>query len=182
MAQQQQQQIISAAQLVPKFQGIRRCNNYDVLQNIPCSTECKIVGQILLDHPLSYAITVTTDVPAVYLQQFWKTIFHVVINRVHVDYAALLWWDFLKCALQKKNVIQYPRFTKLIIVDLMKNFDSIPPRLEEDYHSIKDDIPLVSVYTIGNVTVQGMLISDEFITDDVYATKEYKEYMKVFVG
>ncbi|GKE36697.1 hypothetical protein Tco_1460102 [Tanacetum coccineum] len=77
--------------------------------------------------------------------------------------------DFLNCALQKKDVIQYPCFTKLIIVDLMKNFDSIPPRLEEDYHSIKDDILLVSVYTIGNVTVRGMLIPDEFITDDIYA-------------
>nr|GEW75240.1 uncharacterized mitochondrial protein AtMg00810-like [Tanacetum cinerariifolium] len=35
--------------------------------NIPCSPECKIVGQLLLDHPLSYALTTTTDVPAVYL-------------------------------------------------------------------------------------------------------------------
>ncbi|GJZ09660.1 hypothetical protein Tco_0543943 [Tanacetum coccineum] len=86
---------------------------------------------------------------------------------VHVDYAALLWWDFLNCVLQKKDVIQYPHFTKLINVDLMKNFDSIPPRLEEDYHSIKDDILLVSVYTMGNVIVRGMLILDEFITDDI---------------
>ncbi|GKC19246.1 hypothetical protein Tco_1021396 [Tanacetum coccineum] len=41
--------------------------------NIPCSPKCKIVGQILLDHPLCYALTATPDVPAVYLQQFWKT-------------------------------------------------------------------------------------------------------------
>ncbi|GJU26350.1 hypothetical protein Tco_1164971, partial [Tanacetum coccineum] len=67
------QQISPTAQLVPKFQGIRRCNNYDVLQSIPCFPECKIVGKILLDHPLSYALTATADVPAVYLQQFWKT-------------------------------------------------------------------------------------------------------------
>nr|GEW18314.1 hypothetical protein [Tanacetum cinerariifolium] len=62
------QQIIPAAQLVPKFQGIERCNNYVVLQSIPCSSECKIVRQILLDHPLSYALTATTDVLAIYLQ------------------------------------------------------------------------------------------------------------------
>ncbi|GKC28649.1 hypothetical protein Tco_1035943 [Tanacetum coccineum] len=68
------QQIILAAQLVPKFQGIRRCNNYVVLQSISCSPECKIVGQILLDHPLSYALTATADVSVVYLQQFWKTV------------------------------------------------------------------------------------------------------------
>ncbi|GKA05442.1 hypothetical protein Tco_0684562, partial [Tanacetum coccineum] len=64
------QQIIPTAQLVPKFQGIGRCNNYDVLQSIPCSPECKIVGQILLDHPLSYALTANAYVPAMYLQQF----------------------------------------------------------------------------------------------------------------
>ncbi|GKA16885.1 hypothetical protein Tco_0696722 [Tanacetum coccineum] len=42
----------------------------DVLSNIPCSPECKIMGQLLLDHPLSHAITATANVPAVYLQQF----------------------------------------------------------------------------------------------------------------
>ncbi|GJS40945.1 putative reverse transcriptase domain-containing protein [Tanacetum coccineum] len=209
------QQIITAAQLVPRFQGIGRCNNYAVLQSISCSPECKIVGKILFDHPLSYALTATADVPAVYLQQFWKTVikmpdtednvifkldsqeivytvdmlcntlqlpvetpkipfviptnidiiesfmnrvgyhgvvdktkinilqlFHVVVNHTNVDYAALIWWDFINCVSQKKNVIQYPHFTKLIIAYLMKKFPSIPPRIEEDYHSIKDDIPL----------------------------------------
>nr|GEV48270.1 hypothetical protein [Tanacetum cinerariifolium] len=134
--QQQQQQIILVDQLVPKFQIIRRCNNYAMLQNISCSPECKIMRQLLLDHPLSYALT---------------------------------------------DVIQY-RFTKLSIADLMKKFESIPSRLEEDYHSIKDDISLVGVYTTGNATVRGMRISNEFIIDDIRATKEDKEYMNVFVG
>ncbi|GKE27006.1 hypothetical protein Tco_1442390 [Tanacetum coccineum] len=58
----------------------------------------------------------------------------------------------------------------------MKKYPYIPQRLEEDYHSIKDDISLVS-YSTGNVTVRRMLISDEFITDDIRATEEY---MKVF--
>ncbi|GJU38479.1 hypothetical protein Tco_1191436 [Tanacetum coccineum] len=46
--------------------------------NIPCSVECKIVGQIMIDHALSYALTVTADVPTVYPQQFWKTVSKVV--------------------------------------------------------------------------------------------------------
>ncbi|GJV94575.1 DNA-directed DNA polymerase, partial [Tanacetum coccineum] len=71
-------QIIPVAQLVPKFQGTGRCNSYVVLQSIPCLPECKIVGQILLDHPLGYALTATANVPAVYLQQFWKT-----VSKVH---------------------------------------------------------------------------------------------------
>ncbi|GJX48483.1 retrovirus-related pol polyprotein from transposon TNT 1-94 [Tanacetum coccineum] len=43
---------------------------------------------------------------------------------------------------KKKEAIQYPRFIKLIFADLMKKFPNIPKRLEEDYHSIKDDVPL----------------------------------------
>nr|GEV80498.1 copia protein [Tanacetum cinerariifolium] len=179
--------------------------------------ECKIVGQLLLNHPLSYALIATADVLTIYssiasgnnyksiyctgnnaiystmnadswiLRRLIKhdqtkinilQIFYAMVNRVHVNCVALLWWDFLNCILQK-DVISYLRFTKIIIADLMKKFDSIPLRLKEDYHSIKDDILLVSVYTMGNVIVQGMLILDEFITNDIRATKEYKEYMKV---
>ncbi|GKA47400.1 hypothetical protein Tco_0740283 [Tanacetum coccineum] len=187
------QQVIPTAQLVPQYKQIGRCNNYVVLQSILCSPECKIDGQILLDHSLSYALTATADVLAVYLQQFWRTVskvpdtedtikfllnteqfiyivdmfrdtlklpvetpenpfvapanihtiekfmnrvcyqgvvdktkinilqlFYAVINRTNVDYAALLWWDFMNNVFQKKEAIQ----------------------IEEDYHSVKDDIPL----------------------------------------
>ncbi|GJS72174.1 hypothetical protein Tco_0705015 [Tanacetum coccineum] len=76
--------------------------------------------------------------------------FHVVVNRIHVDYAALLWWDFLHCVQQKKDQIQYLRFTKLTIADLMKKFSSIAQRLEGDYHSVKDDI-LRNQFTQGTI-------------------------------
>nr|GEY77566.1 hypothetical protein [Tanacetum cinerariifolium] len=46
------QQVIPAAQLVLKYHTIRRCNSYVVLQSIPCSPECKIVGQMLLNNLL----------------------------------------------------------------------------------------------------------------------------------
>ncbi|GJY52484.1 hypothetical protein Tco_0443331 [Tanacetum coccineum] len=70
------QHVIPAAQLVPQYKPIGRCNNYVVLQSIPFSPECKIVGLILLDHCLSHTLTATADIPAVYLQQFW----HMVIK------------------------------------------------------------------------------------------------------
>nr|GEV02856.1 hypothetical protein [Tanacetum cinerariifolium] len=72
------QQVILTTQLVPKFHTSERCNNYTVLQSIPCYPECKIVGQILLDHPLSYALNTTADVHVVYLQQFWRT-----VSKIH---------------------------------------------------------------------------------------------------
>nr|GEY50505.1 hypothetical protein [Tanacetum cinerariifolium] len=74
----------------------------------------------------------------------------------------------------RKNVIQYPRFTKLTIADIMKKYESIPKRLEEDYHSIKDDTPLVNVYTTGKVVVKGMLIPDDMLTHEI-RTQAYKD-------
>ncbi|GKE55674.1 hypothetical protein Tco_1494859, partial [Tanacetum coccineum] len=68
------QQIIPAAQVVPKFQDIGRCNNYVVIQSIPCSPECNIVGKILLDQPLSYALTATADVPILDSQEIVYTV------------------------------------------------------------------------------------------------------------
>ncbi|GKE17162.1 hypothetical protein Tco_1424739 [Tanacetum coccineum] len=138
--------------IVERYHTIRRCNNYVMLQSIPCSLECKIIRQILLDNPLSYALTATADVSVVYLQQFWRT---------------------------KKEAIQYPRFIKLIIADLMKKFPDIPQRVDEDYHSIKNDTSLIRVYTTGNVLVRGMLIPDTFLTEEIRVTNDFMEYKMV---
>ncbi|GKE80490.1 hypothetical protein Tco_1550490 [Tanacetum coccineum] len=83
---------------------------------------------------------------------------------------------------QKKEAIQYSRFIKLMIADLIKKFLDISQRVDEDYHSIKDDIPLVSVYTTRNVLVRGMLIPDAFLTKEIRTTDDFKEYETVFVG
>nr|GEV32534.1 hypothetical protein [Tanacetum cinerariifolium] len=91
-------------------------------------------------------------------------------------------WNYLLytlCSANKRSD-SVPSFHKLIIADLMKKFPSIAQRLDENYHFIKDDIPLVSVYTTGIVTVRGMLIINKFLTDDICATMEYKEYENVF--
>ncbi|GKF15941.1 hypothetical protein Tco_0057403, partial [Tanacetum coccineum] len=44
--------------------------------SITCSPECKIVGQILLDHPLSYALTATADV----LMDMFRDILHLPVE------------------------------------------------------------------------------------------------------
>ncbi|GJW43394.1 hypothetical protein Tco_0072193 [Tanacetum coccineum] len=157
------QQVIPAAQLVPRFHTIGICNNYTVLQSIPCSLECKIVGQILLDHPLSYALTATADVPVMYLQQFWR-----MVSKVPVE--------------SPKNLFVTPVNIETIEVFMNKvGYQEIPKRIEEDYHSIKDENPLVSVYTTRDVRVRGMLIPDAFLTEEIRATDDFKEYETVFI-
>nr|GEV82719.1 hypothetical protein [Tanacetum cinerariifolium] len=140
------QQIILGAQLVPKFQSIRRYNNYDVLQ-------IETLDNLFIA-PVNIKV----------IESFMQKVgYQGVVDK------------------QKKNVIMYPRFTKLIIVDLMKKYPSVPKRLDEDYHSIKDDISLVSVYSTGNVLFRGMLILDAFLTDEIRATDDFKVYETVFV-
>ncbi|GJU14276.1 hypothetical protein Tco_1142242 [Tanacetum coccineum] len=113
-------------------------------QNIPCSEECKIVGILLVDHALSHALTTTTDVPFDTLKLLVETSENPFIVPADLKYIP----RFLRIVSyegivdKKKDSIQYPLFTKLIITDLMKKFPSIALRLEEDYHSIKDDVPL----------------------------------------
>nr|GEW86835.1 mediator of RNA polymerase II transcription subunit 17 [Tanacetum cinerariifolium] len=139
-------QVILTAQLVPRFYTIE---SYAVLQSIPCSPECKIVGKILPDHPLSYALTATADVPTVgyvprhfyFLVETPENPFVAPVNIETIE-AFMNRVGYQGVVDKKKEAIQYPRFIKLIIADLMKKFPNIPQRIEEDYYSIKDDIPL----------------------------------------
>nr|GEW79452.1 hypothetical protein [Tanacetum cinerariifolium] len=161
MAQQQQQQIIPASQLLTtKYQCIRRCNNYVVLHNIPCSMECKIVGQILVDHALSYALTATTGVPTVYLQQFWKTdrkvpnaneTIRFMLHKKEITYTLNIFRSTLKLPVETlENPFIAPATLEYIqpfmkIIGYQRDADK---RLEEDYHSTKDDIPLAQMRRI----------------------------------
>ncbi|GKA45929.1 hypothetical protein Tco_0738725 [Tanacetum coccineum] len=106
-----------------------------------------------------------------------ESFMHTVGYQGVVDKVSAFYTKFL--AQPWPTMFKYPPFTKLIIADLMKKFPSIPPRLKEDYHSIKNDIPLVSVYTMGNVTVRGMLIPDAFLTEEICVTDDYKKYKTV---
>nr|GEU77847.1 hypothetical protein [Tanacetum cinerariifolium] len=112
------QQIIPPAQLVSKFQGIERCNNYVVLQSIPSSPQCKIVRKTLLSHPLSYSLTATVDVLAMIGYQG-------VVDKVSAFYTKFL-------------AQPWQTMFKIIITALMEKYPSIPQQLNEDYHSIKD--------------------------------------------
>ncbi|GJW57548.1 putative reverse transcriptase domain-containing protein [Tanacetum coccineum] len=105
-------------------------------------------------------------------------IFHAVVNKVHVDYASLLWSDFLHYVMQKKSFIQYPYFTKLIITNLMEKYESISKRLEDEYHTNKDDTPLLNMYITREVTVRGIHIPNNLPTDEIKDTHAYKDYVE----
>ncbi|GJS21015.1 hypothetical protein Tco_0449647 [Tanacetum coccineum] len=49
-----------------------------ILPNIPCLMKCRIIGKFLVDHAINYALTTTTDVLVVYIQQLWETVRQVL--------------------------------------------------------------------------------------------------------
>nr|GEU29941.1 hypothetical protein [Tanacetum cinerariifolium] len=176
-----------AAQHVPRYHTNERCNNYVETPENLFVTPVNIETIEAFMNTVGYQ-SMVDKVSAFYtknLAQPWQTMFKVfnrclttrtsghdqtkinilqmfynLINRTNVDYAALLWWDFMNNVNQKNEAIQ----------------------IEEDYHSIKDDISLVSVYTTGNVLVRGMLIPDAFLTKEIRAADDFKEYAMVFMN
>ncbi|GJW37882.1 copia protein [Tanacetum coccineum] len=166
--------------------------------SIPCSPECKIVEVILLDHCLSDALTATADVPAMYLQQFWRTVSKVpdtedtikfLLDTEQFVYTVDMFRDTLKLQMETpENLFVAPTNIHTIKAFMNrvgyqgvvnKKFPNIPKRIDEDYHSIKDDVPLVSVYTAGSVLVRGMLIPNAFLTAEIRETGDFKEYEMV---
>ncbi|GJX30049.1 hypothetical protein Tco_0238128 [Tanacetum coccineum] len=101
--------------------------------------------------------TVFQNIPTVYLQQFWNTIRKVPNAN-----------ETIRFMLDRQEITY--------TVDMFRSTFNIKYLLHEESCST-----VVSVYTIGNVTVRGMLILNESITDDIRATEKYKEYEKVFV-
>nr|GEX82809.1 hypothetical protein [Tanacetum cinerariifolium] len=73
-------------------------------------------------------------------------LFHFMINRTNVDYATLLWWDLMNDVLQKKEAIQ----------------------IDEDYHFIKDDIPLkITIKKKKQITTPILPSGDDQERDEV---------------
>ncbi|GKA01599.1 hypothetical protein Tco_0674264 [Tanacetum coccineum] len=196
--------------------------------SIPCSTECKVVGKILLDHPLSYDLTANADVPAVYLQQFWQIV-HKVPNtkdtiRFKMDTQEITYIvDMFRATLKLPVETPDKPFVAPVTIKIIESFmykvgyqgvvdkvsafymnnlaqpwetmfkvfnrclttrtsrdDQTKINILQLFHA--DDIPLVSVYTTENVLVRGMLIPDEFLTEEICATDDFKEYETVFMN
>ncbi|GJV30573.1 retrovirus-related pol polyprotein from transposon TNT 1-94 [Tanacetum coccineum] len=166
------QQVIPATQLVPRFHTIGRCNNYAVLQSISCSHKCKIRTVSKIPGPGDMIKFMLNTQEFIYTVDMFQDILHLPVETPENPFVAP---DNIETIEAFMNKVGYQG-----VVD--KKFSEIPQRIEEDYHSIKDDIPLVSVYTTGDVRVRGMLIPDAFLTAEICATSDFKEYETVFIN
>nr|GEY24360.1 hypothetical protein [Tanacetum cinerariifolium] len=149
------QQIIPVDQLVhsSKFQSVGRYNNI-----------AKIVRRISNANQTICFMVYKEDIT--YTMDMFRATLKIQVETPKQSFIPPADFDYIKPFLrilsyqgsldkQKKNVIQHPCITKLIIIDLMEKFKSIPKRLEEDYQTIKDDTSLLDRVDHVSVSCKG---------------------------
>nr|GFA40952.1 hypothetical protein [Tanacetum cinerariifolium] len=129
-----------------------------------------------------------TDVNVNKLYQPWRSLASV-INKSNVDYAYLIWEDFVYQVEQKNqkrsNEMYYPRFTKVTIDYFMRRKPSIPRRNRINWHYVRDDVLFSTIKVVSrHQTTQqyGAILPIELTTDDIRNSKAYKEYYDCATG
>ncbi|GJW80995.1 hypothetical protein Tco_0144970 [Tanacetum coccineum] len=114
-----------------------------------------------------------------------------MVNKRYVDYAELIWEDFSyqidNRQLKKRirEIMPYPRFTKVIINHFMSIHSSIPKEIPSGLHTIKDDDVLsrMKFIRIGeDVQEYRRAILDAMLTDDIKQSETYQMFIKYFTG
>nr|GFC15636.1 hypothetical protein [Tanacetum cinerariifolium] len=110
-------------------------------------------------------------------------------HRSNVDYAYLIWEDFMYQVEHKNqkrsNEMYYPRFTKVIIDYFMTRKPSIPRRNRINWHYVRDDVLFSTIKVISrHQTTQqyGAILPIELTTEDIRNSKSYKEYYACATG
>nr|GEU66623.1 Gag-Pol polyprotein [Tanacetum cinerariifolium] len=155
------------------------------------------------------AFTVSSSVPAIYIQQFWNTMTYDaktgdkprhpvmqmlwgIVTRTNVDHAKLLWEEFIQGIQtffshkdnKKKTtplIIPYYRFTKLIIYYLGSKHN-IHQRPESAIHVTGDDFLLSNLKFVPKGKrdeVFGMDIPTHLITEAIRNSPYYQQYMNL---
>ncbi|GJU29978.1 hypothetical protein Tco_1173567 [Tanacetum coccineum] len=147
-----------------------------VLQSIPCSpeqfTKYPNTKDTIKFKPDTQEITYTMDM--------FRAILKLPVETPDNPFVTPITIEIIESFMNK---VGYQGVDDKVSAIYMKNLaQPWQTIVDEDYHPITDDTPLVSVYTNGNVLVRGMLISDTFLTKEIRDIDDFKEYETVFVG
>ncbi|GJV79554.1 hypothetical protein Tco_1515424 [Tanacetum coccineum] len=110
-----------------------------------------------------------------------------MFHKENVDFAKLIWEDFQypidyrESKLRSREIMPYPRFTKVIINHFLSLHKSIPKRLTLGLHTIKDDGVLnrLKFVRIGeDFQEYGLAIPDTMLTEEI----EQSEANQAFIA
>ncbi|GKA09590.1 hypothetical protein Tco_0688921 [Tanacetum coccineum] len=167
---------------------------------------------ILLDNPLNYALNSTADVPTVYLQQFWRTVSKVLspedtIKFMLITQEFIYTVDMFRDILHLLEETLENPFVAPVNIETMEAFmnrvgyqgvvDKVstfltrinlslnpckPCSRRRKPSSILDSSSLLLLYYWEMCLYEGMLILDAFLTEEIRATNDFKEYETVFMN
>ncbi|GJR70241.1 hypothetical protein Tco_0016306 [Tanacetum coccineum] len=126
------------------------------------------------------------------LQEYSATVAQILwgmYNKKNVDYAYLLWEDFIfkieNKSMKKGSAMYYPRFTKLVVNYVMEKDPSIPRRNKVNWHYARDDPKFTTINVISrNETTQlyGAILPVALTNEDIRNSESYKEYYAMASG
>ncbi|GKD69157.1 hypothetical protein Tco_1323247, partial [Tanacetum coccineum] len=110
-------------------------------------------------------------------------------NKKKVDYAYLLWEDFIyqieNKNTKKGNAMYYPRFTKLVVNFVMNKDPSIPRRNKVNWHYARDDPMFTTINVISkneDTQLYGSILPLALTNEDISNSESYKEYYVIASG
>ncbi|GJW16163.1 hypothetical protein Tco_0020296 [Tanacetum coccineum] len=103
-------------------------------------------------------------------------------NKKNVDYAYLLWEDFI-FKIENKNTkkgsaMYYPRFTKLVVNYVMEKDPSIPRRNKVNWHYARDDPMFTTINVISRneaTQLYGAILPVALTNEDIRNSESYKQ-------
>ncbi|GKB76647.1 hypothetical protein Tco_0943542 [Tanacetum coccineum] len=110
-------------------------------------------------------------------------------NKKNVDYAYLLWEDFIfkieTKSSKKGSAMYYPRFTKLVVNYVMEKDPSIPRRNKVNWHYARDDPMFSTINVISRneaTQLYGAILPVALTNEDIRNSESYKEYYAMASG
>ncbi|GJZ74966.1 hypothetical protein Tco_0639431 [Tanacetum coccineum] len=110
-------------------------------------------------------------------------------HKKNVDYAYLLWEDFVYQVenknVKKSNEMYYPRFTKVVVNFFMTKDQSIPRRNNVNWHYVRDDYMFTTIKVVSrheDTQLYGAILPDELTNEAIKDSESYKEYYAIASG
>ncbi|GJV82939.1 hypothetical protein Tco_1522837 [Tanacetum coccineum] len=110
-------------------------------------------------------------------------------HKKYVDYAYLLWEDFVYQVenknVKKSNEMYHPRFTKVIVNFFKTKDQSIPRWNSVNWHYAKDDHMFTKIKVVSrheDTQLYGAILPNELTNEDIRNSKSYKEYYAITLG
>ncbi|GJZ28048.1 integrase, catalytic region, zinc finger, CCHC-type containing protein [Tanacetum coccineum] len=143
----------------------------------------------LRDLSHSGEIKMITDVNVNKLHQPWRSFAAGMYHKKNVDYAYLLWEDFVYQVenknVKKSNEMYYPRFTKVIVNFFMTKDQSIPRWNSVNWHYARDDHMFTTIKVVfrhEDTQLYGAILPDDLTNEAIKDSESYKEYYTIASG